>query len=145
MGSIEDVVEVGETFVLNVTGYSMLPLLGYAGDTIVVRRTACDESIVGRIAMFRMNGGKIVVHRVVYEEDGVVHLRGDGNIVQVERVSRKDIVGVVEGVRRRRGKVVNCSSRWWRFREWVWLSSPRIVRRSILALLHRWLDYKIKH
>ncbi|MBR5133217.1 MAG: S24/S26 family peptidase [Alistipes sp.] len=145
LDGIEDVVGVGDTFVLCVTGYSMLPLLGYADDTIIVRRTTLGESIEGRIAMFRTKNGKIIVHRVVGIESGEVLLRGDGNIAQVERVPRESIVGVVESVRRRSGKVVSCLSQSWQRRERLWLGTPIVVRRYILALLRRWLDFKSKH
>ena len=62
--NIESLVPVGEQFKIVVTGYSMLPLLGYGHDTIVVRRTDDTEPIMGRIAMFRAKDRHIIVHRV---------------------------------------------------------------------------------
>jgi hypothetical protein len=142
LDNIERIVDVGQSFELRVNGYSMLPLLGYAGDTIIVRRVSVDESIAGRIAMFRGVKGNIIVHRVLGVDAGTVRLRGDGNIAQIERVQRADIIGVVESVRRRGGRVVSCSSRWWHLKERLWLAIPLRIRGYLLAMLRRMLDYK---
>jgi hypothetical protein len=140
--NIERIVDLGQSFELRVNGYSMLPLLGYAGDTIIVRRVSADESIAGRIAMFRGVKGNIIVHRVLGVDAGTVRLRGDGNIAQIERVQRAEIIGVVESVRRRGGRVVSCTSRWWHLKERLWLAIPLRIRGYLLAMLRRMLDYK---
>ncbi|MEE1167483.1 MAG: S24/S26 family peptidase [Alistipes sp.] len=142
LDNIEAIVAVGESFELRVNGYSMLPLLGYAGDTIIVRRVSVDESIAGRIAMFRGVKGNIIVHRVLSVDSGEVRLRGDGNTAQIESVQRAEIIGVVESVRRRGGRVVSCTSRWWHLKERLWLAIPLRIRGYLLALLRRMLDYK---
>lgn len=144
LDNIEELIPVGNSFELRVTGYSMLPLLGRRGDTIIVRRTTTTEPIIGRIAMFRKSNGHIVVHRVREINDGVVTLMGDGNIRDMEQCPRESIVGVVEHVRRSSGQVVSCSSRWWRMREKMWLWQPRIIRRYALALIRRWINWRYK-
>lgn len=142
LDNIEAIVAVGESFELRVNGYSMLPLLGYIGDVIIVRRTSFDEDIVGRIAMFRGVKGNIIVHRVLSVDGGEVRLRGDGNTAQIESVQRAEIIGVVESVRRRGGRVVCCTSRWWHLKERLWLAIPLRTRGYLLAMLRRMLDYK---
>lgn len=144
LDNIEELIPVGNSFELRVTGYSMLPLLGRRGDTIIVRRTTTTEPIIGRIAMFRKSNGHIVVHRVREINDGVVTLMGDGNIRDMEQCPRESIVGVVEHVRRSSGQVVSCSSRWWRMREKMWLWQPRIIRQYALALIRRWINWRDK-
>lgn len=144
LDNIEELIPVGNSFELRVTGYSMLPLLGRRGDTIIVRRTTTTEPIIGRIAMFRKSNGHIVVHRVREINDGVVTLMGDGNIRDMEQCPRESIVGVVEHVRRSSGQVVSCNSRWWRMREKMWLWQPRIIRRYALALIRRWINWRDK-
>ena len=69
LDNIENIVEVGGNFRMIVTGYSMLPLLGYGHDHIIVRRTDLSEPIHGRIAMFRTPNRRIIVQRVI-EIDG---------------------------------------------------------------------------
>lgn len=144
LDNIEGIVAIGESFELHVKGYSMLPLLGYGDDIIVVRRVDAEEDIVNRIAMFRGLRGQIIVHRVLSVTDGKVVLRGDGNIIQTEECLRSEIIGVVDKVRRESGKVIDCTTPRWRRHERMWLGVPRWVRGKMLAVMRRWLDYKRK-
>ncbi len=140
--NIEQLVERGESFEMVVTGYSMLPLLGYGRDRIVLHRTTDTEDIMHRAAMFRMADRRIIVHRVIRIEDDMVTLQGDGNIQQREQCRRSEIIGVVDSVIRQNGRRVSCTSRWWRIRERIWLGQPCFIRRYALAIMRRWLNYK---
>lgn len=140
--NLESIIGVGETFVLSVTGRSMLPLLGRGDSKIILRRVSKDEDIYGRIAMFRATNGHIVIHRVIRIEGDDVILKGDGNIVQEERCSRSEIIAVVEQVLYSNGDIVECRSWQWRVKEQIWLSTPLFIRRYVLALMHRWHDIK---
>lgn len=142
--NIESVVAPGELFKIIVTGYSMLPLLGFGRDTIVVRRTDEGEPITGRIAMFRAKDRHIIVHRVVAVRGDEIIFQGDGNPYKREYAKRSDVVGVVEEVIREDGRTVSCTTRQWQRRERVWLSQPAIVRRYALALLRRIANLKRK-
>lgn len=137
----EETVEYGECFKIRVTGHSMLPLLGYGRDTIIIRRTRLDESIVGRIAMYRLGPKHYVTHRVISVDGDTVTLLGDGRITKDEPIRRDMIVGVVESVIRQNGRLLSCTSRTWRLKERLWLMQPMIVRRYALALLHRWIRF----
>lgn len=144
LDNIESIVPIGQSFELHVKGYSMLPMLGFGDDIIIVRRVDAEEDIMGRIAMFRGAQNQIIVHRVLSITDGIVVLRGDGNIIQTEECQRGEIIGVVDKVHRDSGKVVDCTTPRWRRHEKLWLSTPRWVRGKILAIMRRWLDYKRK-
>lgn len=135
----EEAVEYGECFNIRVDGHSMLPLLGYGRDTIIIRRTRPNEPIVGRIAMYRLGPKHYITHRVVSVEGDTVLLLGDGRITYDEPIKRDMVVGVVEGVIRQSGRKVSCTSRSWRLRERIWLMQPMIVRRYALAILRRWI------
>lgn len=143
--NLESIIGDGETFILSVTGRSMLPLLGRGDDKIVLRRISADEDICGRIAMFRALNGHIIIHRVIRIEGDVVVLKGDGNIVQEERCSRGEIIAVVERVLYSNGEIAECNSWQWRLNERLWLGMPLFVRRYALALMHRWYDRKQKN
>lgn len=142
LNNIEQLVDLGATFELRVTGFSMLPLLGYGNDKIIIRRIDEKEIITDRIAMFRTAQGRIIVHRVVALEDGVVKLKGDGNLYGYEYCNREKIIGVVEGVVRQNGRVVSCRSKLWRMREKIWLCQPLIIRRFALAIMRHWFNFK---
>lgn len=144
LDNIELLVPVGQSFELHVKGYSMLPMLGFGDDVIIVRRIDAEEDIVGRIAMFRGAQNQIIVHRVLTVTNGVVVLRGDGNIVQTEQCQRVEIIGVVDKVRRESGKVIDCTTPRWKRMERLWLSLPRWIRGKMLGAMRRWLDYKRK-
>ena len=144
LDNIELLVPVGQSFELHVKGYSMLPMLGFGDDVIIVRRVDAEEHIVGRIAMFRGAQNQIIVHRVLSVTNGVVVLQGDGNIIQTEECQRGEIIGVVDMVRRANGKVIDCTTPRWRRRERLWLWLPRWVRGKMLGAMRRWLDYKRK-
>lgn len=143
--NIESLVPTGERFKIVVTGYSMLPLLGYGRDTIVVRRTDNEEPLMGRITMFRAKDKHIIVHRVIAEDGDNITFQGDGNPYQREHAKRSDVVGVVEEVIREDGRTVSCTTPSWRRRERVWLSQPTIVRRYALAILRRMANCKRKN
>ena len=140
--NLESIIGDGETFILSVTGRSMLPLLGRGDSKIILRRVSKDEDIYGRIAMFRATNGHIVIHRVIRIEGDDVILKGDGNIVQEERCSRSGIIAVVEQVLYSNGDIVECRSWQWRVKEQIWLSTPLFIRRYVLTLMHRWYDRK---
>jgi hypothetical protein len=141
---IIELLEEGSTFKIVVRGYSMLPLLGFGRDTIILRRVDPSEDISGRIAMFRNDNGRIVVHRIIGINSGIVSLRGDGNLYQVEQCKREEIIAVLESVIRENGKFVSCTSRRWHRKERVWLSTPLWMRRYALAILRRVADFRNK-
>ena len=141
---ITELLEEGATFKIVVRGYSMLPLLGFGRDTIILRRVNSSEDISGRIAMFRNENGRIVVHRIIGINSGIISLRGDGNLYQVEQCKREEIVAVLESVVRENGKEVSCTSRRWHRMERLWLSTPLWMRRYALAVLRRVADFRNK-
>lgn len=143
--NIEQLVAIGERFKIMVTGYSMLPLLGYGRDVIVLRRVDQKEAIVGRVAMFRSTDRHIIVHRVVALEGDEVIFQGDGNPYQRERCLRNEVIGVVEEVIREDGRTVSCTTQTWRLRERLWLCQPTVVRRYALAIIRRLANCKRKN
>ena len=119
----EEAVAYGECFQVRVDGLSMLPLLGYGRDTLIVRRIAPKH---------------YVTHRAIEVENGMVTMLGDGRLTYDHPIRRECVVGVVEGVIRQSGKRVSCMSRSWRLRERLWLAQPMLLRRLSLALIRRW-------
>ena len=141
---IADLLDEGAQFKIVVRGYSMLPLLGFGRDTIILRRVDTHEDISGRIAMFRGENRRIVVHRIIGINGGIVSLRGDGNLYQVEQCRREEIIAVLESVVRESGKEISCTSRRWHRKERLWLSTPLWMRRYALAILRRLADLRNK-
>ena len=141
---ITELLEESSIFKIVVRGYSMLPLLGFGHDTIILRRVNNSEDISGRIAMFRNENGRIVVHRIIGINSGIVSLRGDGNLYQVEQCKREEIIAVLESVVRENGKEISCTSRHWHRMERLWLNTPLWMRRYALAILRRVANFRNK-
>lgn len=129
-----------ETFEITVTGYSMLPMLGRGLDTVVVRPCSHEELVAGRIVMFRGENRHLIVHRIKRRDGDRFIMAGDGNYRKTELCNIGDIVGIVDKVIRRNGKIVDCTSRSWRLRERLWLATPAICRRYITAVMRRCLN-----
>ena len=139
---ITELLEEGATFKIVVRGYSMLPLLGFGHDTIVLRCVDKSEDISGHIAMFRNENGRIVVHRIIGINNGIVSLRGDGNLYQVEQCKRDEIIAVLESVVRESCKEISCTSHHWHRIERLWLKKPLWMRRYALAIIRRIADFR---
>ena len=134
---IEGSVAFGECFEVRIEGLSMLPLLGRDGDRVIVRRIDTTEPIVDRIVMCRVAPKYYITHRAMSIENDMVTMLGDGRLTYDAPVSRNKIIGIVEGVIRKNGKVEHCNSRSWRLRERLWLAQPMILRRFSLAIIRR--------
>ena len=141
---ITELLEESSIFKIVVRGYSMLPLLGFGHDTIVLRCVDKSEDISGRIAMFRNDNGRIVVHRIIGINGGIVSLRGDGNLYQVEQCKREEIIAVLESVVRESGKEISCTSHHWHRMERLWLNTALWMRRYALAIIRRIADFRNK-
>ena len=141
---ITELLEESSIFKIVVRGYSMLPLLGFGHDTIILRRVDKSEDISGRIAMFRNDNGRIVVHRIIGINNGIVSLRGDGNLYQVEQCKREEIIAVLESVVRENGKEISCTSHHWHRMEQLWLNTPLWMRRYALVIIRRIADFRNK-
>lgn len=145
LANCEQLIAPGERFKIRIDGYSMLPLLGRGKDSVVVRRTSPSDSYQkGDIALFRTEARRLVAHRIRKINNTTITLQGDGNPIATEQCHTNDIIGVIEAVIRENGKLVSCTSLWWRMRGKIWLMLPRVVRSYTLALMRRWLNYKQK-
>lgn len=131
-----------DIFEITVTGYSMLPMLGRGLDKVVVRPCRPHELTVGRIVMFRAENRHLIVHRIRKRDGDEFIMAGDGNYRTTEHCNIGNIIGIVDKVIRRNGKIADCTSPWWRLRERCWLAIPPICRRYITAVMRRRLDYK---
>ena len=82
---------------VDVTGYSMLPLLGRGHDRVVVRPCRTSELTVGRIVLFHL-GNRWIVHRIRHRDGERFIMAGDGNYRKTERCSAQEIIGIVDSV-----------------------------------------------
>ena len=133
---VEELLAEGKQVTILVRGNSMRPLLRDGRDKVVLRK-ANDEDIKKGAVMLFCYRGSHVMHRVTKIEGDVVVFEGDGNYKLQEVATRKDIVAIVEAIVRPSGRLIECSSRRWRFLSFMWLSQARLERRVILGIMRR--------
>jgi signal peptidase I len=107
--------EVGAETSLQVSGYSMFPLIA-PGEIVIVKHTDADIR-AGDIVAFK-RGRRIVVHRVLRVHDvrgeSVLLCRGDNNLFLDARVAKSKIFGKVLAVEKANGAKLNLENRLWR-------------------------------
>lgn len=142
-GCVLEFLKEGKDVTIPVKGASMLPLIREGKDTVVLEGVegGTPEGMPVRrvkpydIVLFRLNG-KYILHRILYEEDGVFVIQGDGILKNKEYCPSDHIYGRVKFILRNGNRPMNPGSekmmRLWRF--WMWLKP---LRRYILAVYRR--------
>ena len=111
----------GKSVRINVKGFSMLPYIRMGKDKVVIYPLKADEPKKGDVVLFRYKG-RDIMHRVIRIDVEQYIIQGDGNYKGYEFCKRKDIVGIVRQVIRPSGRIVETSSRRWRWESRAWRS-----------------------
>lgn len=133
---IEDIIAQGESAQLLVKGYSMRPFIRNGRDSVKLAPCVAEELQVGDVILFRYKG-QHVMHRIVSRGDNDFVMAGDGNYKLEERCTSTDIVAKVEGIIKHNGTYLLTSSKRWRLRSKLWLTTPALLRKCILGFLYR--------
>lgn len=138
----EDVLARDGRLVYTTTGGSMLPMLREKRDLIVVERPRGRLNKYD-VALFRGEGGKCILHRVIrVEPDGYV-LRGDNNRASERGIREEQILGVLTAFVRDGREIAVTDERYRLYvRLWCALYHPRMALRALRAMagraLRRW-------
>ncbi len=129
----------GRRVTIPVKGFSMLPFIRGGKDTVVLEKAT--EIAPDDIVLFRYSG-RWVMHRVLFIEDGLVTIQGDGVWSGREVVGPKQIYGRAVEILRRGKRRVNPYSAWqlWKVHRWQGLGR---LRRYIL-FIYRHLPWNKK-
>ncbi len=141
--AIKQLISEGYTATFRVRGFSMRPFLEDGRDKAVIAPVAPAAIKRGDVILAEVSPQVYVLHRVASVTDnGIVCLRGDGNVKGTETCRLTDVIGIATGfVRGRREKFCSTMSRRWKTYCYLWPSSP-ILRRWLLAF-HRHIFLKI--
>lgn len=135
LGEVKALLAEGHPVIILTKGFSMLPFIRGGRDSVLLEKTA--ELKAGDIALAEIAKGRYVLHRVIDVCDGVVTLRGDGNLRGTERCTQDAVAGIVKEIQPPKGKAVDPNTpgrqRCWR----IWCRIPLIVRRGCLSILRR--------
>ena len=120
----------GHEVTLRVRGVSMRPFLEDRRDKVVLTRL--EQVRVGDAVLAEIAPGKYVYHRIVSIEDGVVTLKGDGNVYGTEQCGLANVRAATKALIRK-GKSYSPESRAWRWYSALWPTWP-FARRVLLKL-----------
>lgn len=130
LGEVTTLLGEGREVVIMTRGVSMLPFIRGDADSVALIKKEPVEA--GDIALAQIAKGRYVLHRVRRVEAGVVTLKGDGNLVGIERCRTEHISGVVRRILKASGAEVDPASAWQRLLWRCWVLIPRPGRRFIL-------------
>lgn len=122
--AIREILDLGESAVLSLTGYSMTPFLFHERDRICISPVERPPRR-GDMAFFQRENGQYVMHRIfraVRRETGEeqYYFIGDAQRQVEGPIRREQIFGLITSVCRK-GKWIGPGNFWWEFFEHVWL------------------------
>ncbi|MDR2474809.1 MAG: S24/S26 family peptidase [Bacteroidales bacterium] len=130
---VERLIAAGENVILKMKGESMLPFLREKKDKIVLSPCRREELLPGEVVLFRYHG-RHILHRIVGRNEEELLIQGDGSLVNHEKVSTKDVVGIVRSIIRPGGKEIPVHSTLI-YKYWHLWYSLLPYRRFILFIL----------
>ncbi|NLT15817.1 MAG: peptidase S24 [Clostridiales bacterium] len=117
---LAQVLEGGGQFKLLVTGDSMSPFLGHLRDSVILKEASGHKLKRGDIVLIRRReSDRYVLHRIIkMKPDGFI-MNGDAQNWD-EFVPFEQVVAVVSKIERK-GRLISCDSRGYRFLSWLWM------------------------
>ena len=119
---LQETLEQGSSFVLVVTGSSMLPTLCSRVDKVELVSPRVRPVRKGEIVFFRRSTGEYILHRVLRKEQDSLCINGDAQ-VWTENILSQQVIGVVNRFTRK-GRWISCNS--WGYR--VYVAAWRLVK-----------------
>ena len=118
---------------LNVTGYSMMPMLYHCRDQVQLV-PATGEEKTGDVIFYRRENGKYILHRIIaVTKDGYICC-GD-NQAEKEQVLRQQVLAVMTGFTRNK-KTYSLRHPGYRVYTWLWIKLFGL-RPAYIALRRR--------
>lgn len=124
--TFEDILRTEGMLVYTNVGVSMMPLLRQGRDLMVIRDVQ-DGQALHRLdsVLFRRDSGQYVLHRIMYRErtsdpaaEPVYRICGD-NTIELERVRRSQIIGLLIAVERDGRRHIDVGSVSYRAFSWL--------------------------
>lgn len=132
--AVQESLAQGVMFPLEITGWSMSPLLGHGRDTVWLGPFCREDCKKGSILLYQRPNGRLVLHRVrKCLEDGYL-MNGDAQ-THCEVISRQQVVAEARQICRK-GKVIPCSAPKLRIWDALWYPT-RPIRPALLGIGHK--------
>lgn len=125
--------EEGSSVRLRIDGGSMRPFIRGGEDEVCLLPAPPVDDIPLGSCLFYCWQGQYMVHRYVGREGDVLVLMGDGNLVQKERISSAEVIGILSRIYHKDGSISDCLSAKWlrKGRNWYRM---RFFRQILLSL-----------
>lgn len=131
------IMDEGHTITITPKGVSMRPFLESKRDKAVLKKATNPQT--GDVVLAEVAPRRYVLHRIIKISDGIVTLRGDGNI-GVEKCRVKDVKAVAVGFYRKgRETLDRTDGRKWKIYSWAWTKLFPIRRYLIGAYKKIWI------
>lgn len=134
----EDIIKIidsGKNVCIPAHGNSMLPLIRTQKDVLVVKKIAKTDIKKNKIVLARASSDNYIIHRVKKIENGLVYLRGDGNIKTCEVCRIEDIKAEVITIKKK-NRNLDSNSLEWKLVDNFWPSNY-YIRKLIIAIYTR--------
>lgn len=96
---IKEKIENGGTVELPITGTSMLPLLVWGRDTVLL--TKCKNPQKYDLIFYRRDDGHFVLHRIVGKNENGFILCGDNQVKKEYGITENHVIAVVKSITRK--------------------------------------------
>ena len=128
---VVQLIQEGHKATIIARGNSMRPFIEDSRDKLVFGKV--DHLMVGDVILAEVEDGHFVCHRIESIKDGVVTMRGDGNVEGIEVVPEANVGAKLLQVVRKGKTYTLTNSRVWKCYSAVW---PKLLpmRRYLLAL-----------
>ena len=103
--SLEEIIEKNGESISSTSGFSMYPMLRNRKDMVVVEKVSRPLKRHD-VVLYRLTGGKLVLHRILKVKSDHYIIRGD-NLYEKEYIQKERIIGVLKTFYRN-GKQYNC-------------------------------------
>lgn len=131
------IMDEGHTITITPKGVSMRPFLESKRDKAVLKKATNPQT--GEVVLAEVAPKRYVLHRIIKISDGIVTLRGDGNI-GVEKCRVKDVKAVAVGFYRKgRETLDRTDGRKWKIYSWAWTKLFPIRRYLLGAYKKIWI------
>jgi len=119
---IKEKIDSGGEVNFNSRGTSMLPMLHFDGDRVILKKA--DNCLKKYdISLFIRDNGQFVLHRVIkINSNGTYNICGDNQVTVEKEVKKEQIIGVVKAFYRN-GKYISCNNFWYKVYCRIWVNT----------------------
>lgn len=124
----------GQTVKLLIGGQSMYPFIRGGIDLVEIVPCPTEGELPAWCCSFYQWEDRYMIHRYIGREGDTCLMMGDGNVARIERVKRKEIIGLVSTIYRPDGIRLDCYDKGWLKKAERWYRL-RLVRRWLLPVI----------